>query len=124
MTVVIWRDSVAAGDDSDAPHEWAAPVASNATIEAVVDAIIQRRYLASISGGRATWIVEGARPLAVIAQQWTTPRWLVPPESSISTYRRPGGAPDIQMLYWLQVDPDRVYQCLRTGEPLPDRYGR
>jgi hypothetical protein len=38
MPVVIWRDSVAIGDDVDAPDEWAMPVAGDASIGAVVGA--------------------------------------------------------------------------------------
>lgn len=124
MPIVIWRDSVAMGDDIEAPHEWAAPVAEEASIAAVVRAMIRASYLASIAGGRATWIVEGAQPLAVVAQQWREPRWLVPPEVAAASVRRPDGHPDLHVRYWCQADPDRVYEALRTGAPLPDRYGR
>jgi hypothetical protein len=124
MTVVVWRESVAMGDDIDAPHEWIAPVEDTASIGAVVAAMMRAPYLASIAGGRATWIIEGARPLAVVAQQWAAPRWLVPPELPVAALGRPGGGPDLQVRYWCQVEPDRVYECLRTGAPLPDRYGQ
>jgi len=67
--------------------------------------------------------IEG-RPLAVVAQQWAAPRWLVAPELPVATLRRPGGRPDLEVLYWCQVDPDRVYECLAAGAPLPDRHGR
>ena len=121
---MIWRDSVAMGDDSDAPHEWVLPVAADAAIGAVVGAMLGAPYLASVAGGRATWIVEGAVPVAVVAQQWAAPRWLVAPELPVAGLRRPGGEPDLQVRYWCQVDPEGVYACLRTGAPLPDRYGR
>ena len=124
MTVVIWRDSVAMGDDVDAPHEWAMPAMGNTTIGEIVDAMVRERYLASIIGGRATWIVEGNRPLAVVAQQWTEPRWLVTPELPLAVLRRPSGRPDLEIRYWCQADPDRVFECLRVGAPLPDRYSR
>ncbi|MBV9878923.1 MAG: hypothetical protein JO180_00425 [Gemmatirosa sp.] len=124
MPVVIWRDSVAAGDDADAPHEWVLSVPPDGTVGDVVDAIVRARYLASIAGGRATWIVEGAQPIAVVAQQWTAPRWLVAPDSPVAAARRPTGSPDFEVRYWCQVDPERVYESLRTGAPLPDRYGR
>jgi hypothetical protein len=41
-----------------------------------------------------------------------------------ATLRRSGGAPDFEVRYWCQVDPERVYERLRTGAPLPDRHGR
>jgi hypothetical protein len=124
MAVVIWRDSVAMGDDIEAPHEWVVPVAEDAPIGAVVEEMLRVSYLASIAGGRATWIVEGAQPLAVVAQQWTAPRWLADPELPVSILRRPDGRPDLQIRYWCQADPDRVFDTLRTGAPLPDRHGR
>jgi hypothetical protein len=124
MSFVIWRDSVAMGDDVDAPHEWVVPLGDHNSIGAVVETMLSTPYLASIIGGRATWIVEGARPLAVVAQQWAAPRWLVAPEVPASALRRSGGTPDFEVRYWCQVDPDQVYECLRTGAPLPDRHGR
>ena len=124
MSVVIWRDSVAMGDDADAPHEWLLPAAEGVTIGAVVDTMLRSAYLAQVAGGRATWIVEGVRPLAVVAQQWAAPRWLVSSEVAVAELGRPGGRPDFHVRYWGQVDPERVYGCLQTGAPLPDRYGR
>ena|SRR5687768_2705340 len=95
MPVLIWRDSVAMGDDADAPHEWAMPLAGDPSIGAVVAAMLDSRYLASITGGQATWIIEGNRPLAVVAQQWAVPRWLAAPELPVSTLRRSGGRRDL-----------------------------
>ena len=77
MAIVIRRDSVAMGDDADAPHEWVVPGQPDVPLAAVVEPIVHARYLASVAGGRATWIVEGERPLAVLAQQWDAPRRLV-----------------------------------------------
>ena len=42
----------------------------------------------------------------------------------MAAVRRPSGPPDLQLRYWAQADPERVYACLRDGEPLPDRSGR
>lgn len=85
-------------------------------------------YLAAIAGGRATWILETgaqtARPLAVLAQQWWHPRFLVEPDAAAATYIQRDAAPHLYLRYWCQVDPARVFGCLQRGEPLPDRYGR
>jgi hypothetical protein len=124
MPIVIWRDSVAMGDDVDAPHEWAMPATLDTTLAEVVGQLLDARYPASIIGGHATWFLEGDRPLAVLAQQWDAPRWLVAPGTTVTTVRRPSGPPDLQLRYCAQADPERVYACLRDGEPLPDRYGR
>ena len=123
LALVIWRDSVAAGDDADAPHEWMLPVESEESVSDVVDRIAGARYLASISGGLATWIIQGDRPLAVVAQQWAEPRFLVDPALPIRDVVDRSARPHVQARYWCQVSPDRVFDCLRTGQPLPDRYG-
>jgi len=124
MPIVICRDSVTMSDDVDAPHEWSVPLTSDTSIGALVGAVLRARYLAGIAGGYATWILEGARPLAVVAQEWGAPRWLVAPELPVAVLARPDGRPDLKVRYWCQIDPGRVYECLRAGEPLPDRYGR
>ncbi|HEX8319035.1 hypothetical protein [Longimicrobium sp.] len=124
MPIVVWRDSVAMGDDVDAPHEWSVPLASDTSIGALVEAVLRAHYLASVASGHATWIVEGARPLAVVAQEWAAPRWLVAPELPAAALARPGRRPEFQVRYWGQVDPGRVYDYLQAGEPLPDPYER
>jgi hypothetical protein len=123
-TLVVWRDSVAAGDDADAPHEWLLPAGPGATVAEIVERIRGARpaYLASISGGKATWIIETGRPIAVVAQQWDAPRWLVPPDTPVWSTVARSARPHVQARYWLQVDPERVLHALQTGSPLPDRY--
>ena len=122
-SLVVWRDSVAAGDDADAPHEWLMPTRAGATVADVVTGIATARYLASIIGGKATWIIQTDRPIAVVAQQWTEPRYLVSPDVPISEVVADSpGRPHLEARYWCQVDPARVYDCIRNGEPLPDRH--
>jgi hypothetical protein len=120
MRVVIWRDSVSMGDDVDAPREWKLQVAEAASIGTVVEAVLRSHYLANIAGGRATWFVEGTRPIAVVAQQWAAPRWLVDAQLPLAAVVRPDGRPHVEVRYWCQTDPERVYQCLRDGSPLPE----
>lgn len=124
QAIVLWRDSVAAGDDADAPHEWRLDAGADTTVADVVRRIASDGWLASISTGHATWIVEGARPLAVVAQQWTEPRYLVAPATRVHDVVDRAGTPHLRARYWLQVSPDRVVEALRDGRPLPDRYGR
>lgn len=121
--IVIWRDSVAAGDDVDAPHELKIELRAQESLDSLVTRIIQSNYLASIAGGKATWILKsGERALAVVAQQWPAPCFLVPAEDSARSYLS-GGECDVEFVYWCQVDPKRVFDCLASGKPLPDRHG-
>jgi hypothetical protein len=121
--IVIWRDSVAAGDDVDAPHELKLTLPAHESLDSLVTRVIQSSSLASIAGGKATWILKsGERALAVVAQQWPAASFLVSAEVSARSYLS-GGECDLEFVYWCQVDPDRVFDCLANGKPLPDRHG-
>jgi hypothetical protein len=123
-SLVIWRDSVCAGDDFDGRHELTLSLPLDASLRQLTEQLLNRRYLASLFGGRATWIFEAGCPLAVFAQQWIQPRFLVSPDEPLSSFIKPNSQPHFNFRYWCQVDPDRVFDCLQRGEPLPDRYGR
>ncbi len=118
--VIVWRDSVCAGDDCDAPHEWKLDAPGNMTLRAFLDACLARRYLASISGGEATWVLESTRPLAVLAQQWAGPRFLAAPESPLLSLVDPAANPHLNFRYRRQADPDQVFESLSRGGPSAD----
>lgn len=98
----LTRDSVAMGDDADAPHSQTLDLADNVSLSDAVAAVLALPYLAHIRGGKATWlVVVGRATKAVVAQQWATPRWLTDP-------RAPAPAA-IHFRYLQQRDPDEVY---------------
>lgn len=100
--VELTRDSVAAGDDGDAPHHQSLHLPDDASLDDAVSAALARNYLASIAGGKATWLVVADGTVsAVVAQQWAQPRWL-------ADTRRPAPA-TIHFRYLSQRDPDEVY---------------
>jgi len=121
MRLVIWRDSVCAGDDVDAPHELSLTFPSDASLQNLADLLLAQRYLASISGGQATWILESTRPLAVFAQQWPHPRFLMAPDTPLTSLVDPEALPHLQFRYQCQADPEQVFNCLTKGLPLPTR---
>ena len=83
--VRLTRQSVAMSDDAWAPHEWEFTDASDTKLADLIQIAIDDHYLATISGGRATWVVEASRlPLAVVAQQWREPRWLTDPNRPLT----------------------------------------
>jgi hypothetical protein len=113
MNVRATRDSVAAGDDADAPHARLFSLADSMTILELVSAIAAQGYLASIRGGRATWSVVSGVPLAVVAQQWSEPRaipWIIPALSDLD-WR--DGALCVHFNYHSQLDPDIVLEVLK-----------
>ncbi len=121
LTVNVDRDSVAAGDDAD-PHAVVVtvPVASN--VAELVAACLRGCPLASISGDKATWLIDvGGTCVGVIAQQWPRPQFVVPEDLSL-THLFAGRSQNVHFRYWNQVDPDAVFVALRDGLPLPPRY--
>jgi hypothetical protein len=121
--IIIWRDSVAAGDDFNPPHAKKIKAESDETIEKVLEKILDIYYLPSIIGGKATWIVEGKFPLAVIAQQWSKPYYLVDASTPIGNLVELVGDHQLKFIYWCQAEPNEVIASIKQGKPLPDRYG-
>lgn len=123
QSLVVWRDSVAAGDDIDAPHEIKLPVEESASVACAVAKVTSAGYLPNISGGKATWIVEaGSLPIAVLAQQWSEPRYLVRADQSMASLIGSSARCHIYFRYWCQADPDAVHESLKNGNRLPNKY--
>ncbi len=113
LTLHLTRDSVAAGDDIDAPHELALLVADDASTEAMVEAIRTADYLPHIAGGRATWSVVSKRTLAVIAEQWPQPRMVGTLPHPPGQLERDGTGYRFHVTYHAQQDPETVLAMLR-----------
>jgi len=121
FSLVVWRDSVCLADDYDAPHEMKMEVSLDTPLDFWLAQLVSRSYLASIAGNKATWILEGRSAVAVVAQQWSAPRFLVWPQEPLAHLLDANAKPHFEFRYWSQADPDLVFQCLQRGEPLPDR---
>ena len=68
------------GDDVDAPHEQMLEVNADQDPESIIREVIRRYRLASIAGGKATWVCRVAgESVAVVAQQWRSPRFTLLP---------------------------------------------
>ncbi len=109
-------------DDMDWPHEALLDI-DDWTVASIATAVIGGPYLAGISGGLATWILrsdnEDGKPIAVIAQQWEEPAFLLPDDSSFLDMVCDPQSPRAYVQYCAQVDPRAVHAALRNGEPLP-----
>jgi hypothetical protein len=109
MTINLTRDSVAMGDDVDAPHAYALSVPVGCTLAQVLQYVLNRPYLASIAGGKATWVaLLQQKPVAVLAQQWLRPVLLVP------DFLLPSGVEvQLHFRYYTQQQPEEVVAELR-----------
>jgi hypothetical protein len=113
MQVILRRDSVAAGDDADAPHEQTITVPDTASVEEIITLVAQSGYLASISGGKATWSATSNIPLAVVAQEWEKPHMLSSFPVDWKRLNRGDGGLLLYFTYYAQLDPQLVYETLR-----------
>jgi hypothetical protein len=120
----VERDSVCAGDDVDAPHCKRFAFDANVSVVDALSVIIKAGYLARIAGGKATWIVEADKPMAVVAEQWSSPAFLIDPATRLVDCVHPNASKPLFFRYWCQVDPAVVFDCLKANKPLPDMYGR
>jgi hypothetical protein len=50
LTVSVTRESVAAGDDADAPHKYTFEIEGSANLRDVFNLLADRNYLASVAG--------------------------------------------------------------------------
>jgi hypothetical protein len=113
MKIYVTRDSVAAGDDSDAPHGRTFTFTDATTIEQAIAAIATSGYLASISGGQATWSVVSGFPIAVVAQQWPAPRPVSWQDIKMSRLQRRDDVIGLHFNYHTQVNPEIVLEVLK-----------
>lgn len=122
LTLHLTRDSVCAGDDTDAPHELHLKVAKASSALDVVKEVLRQGYLPSISGGRASWVVSSREPFAVCAQEWAEPKtWGMP--KPIDWLARAGNELRLHFSYLAQIIPDNVLEVLSrcTFSAIDDR---
>lgn len=112
MLVFLVRDSVAAGDDVDAPHEQTMTIPDGLSIEDIITLIAKSGYLASIQGGKATWSVGSKGPLAAVAQQWDAPKMLLQTSFGTNHLDLVDDRLRLHFTYYAQHDPDVVYDIL------------
>jgi hypothetical protein len=110
--IVVTRDSVAAGDDIDAPHCLEFGVSSDRTIADILRYVSQLSYLPSAVGGKAAWSAVSGRPLAVIAQQWPAPKPLSVSPITLSELDCRSDGLYVHFNYHAQIDPDIVFNVL------------
>ena len=67
--IVLTRDSVASGDDIDAPHSKKIEVNPNWKINKILEFITTSNYLPKIKEGKATWSIAINNPIAVFTQE-------------------------------------------------------
>ena len=107
------------GDDSK-DNSLEIEVKEDWKITEILNEVLRINYLPLIFGGKATWSVAYDSPLAVIAQQWSTPKYIGSsvPQFPFSINNKYKGFNKLHFNYHAQDDPELVYSiisCFRTA---------
>jgi hypothetical protein len=113
MKVRVNRDSVCAGDDVEA-HDLVLDLPAAETLAALVASVLRSYELPQIHGGKATWCLSSRRPIAVVAQQWPSPRMVPWQARPVSDCKIVDGVVRLHFSYLVQIDPDVAYEVLRS----------
>jgi hypothetical protein len=113
----LTRDSVAAGDDADAPHArdlaFPAELRTPEQLQALV-AEAASHYLPGVAGP-ACWVTWSRLPLAVFASRWPAPRPLWLTDADLERLDRRGDALHLHFVYLAMVDPDVALEVVRLS---------
>ena len=121
VIIAVDRDSVAAGDDTES-HAATAMVSADSNVIELIAAALRACPLASISGDKATWLIDvDSTCIGVIAQQWPRPKFIIAEHTRVTDVLA-GKGKSVHFRYWCQADPDAVFAAVRDGQPLPPRY--
>jgi hypothetical protein len=111
--ILINRESVCMGDDCE-NHELKIKINESTTLRELIINLINMRYLASIAGGKAVWVLKfHTQLLAVIAQEWNKPQYLVNANIKVYDLLNTCDKPELFFEYLMQINPNIVYQKLR-----------
>jgi hypothetical protein len=114
LLIQITRDSVCAGDDCDAPHGRQMEVSELMPLKFVIQDILESGYLAKISGGRATWLIEIGEPVGVVTQQWKDTHFFVNAGGPIGTFLK--GKSEIHFKHEAQNAPEEVVEAYKRHQ--------
>ncbi|MBF9069091.1 hypothetical protein [Streptacidiphilus fuscans] len=116
MKVHLTRDSVAMGDDADAPHGATRDLPAEMSAGEAITSVVKSDYLASIAGGKASWVLTCAgSSIAVVAQQWERPRFITPQGVSLSSLAVEDGSIHWHFRYLAQRDPGVIFEELKAA---------
>jgi hypothetical protein len=112
MKILATRDSVAMGDDADAPHEQHFSFPDSTSIEQAIESISSSGYLASVQGG-ATWSAVSGVPICVVAQHWSQARPVNWKPVAPSSLQITNGVIGVHFNYHAQIDPEIVLEVIK-----------
>lgn len=110
MRIRYERSSVCMGDDVMTPNAYEFELDEQMTIYELAKLVIKQNYLASIQGGKATWVMSSNREdICVIAQQWDNPKMMISGNRMVKDFTEINGVRLFHFSYLVQADPDVIY---------------
>ncbi|MFZ6777906.1 hypothetical protein ACO0LD_13835 [Undibacterium sp. Ji83W] len=117
LHIRIDRDSVHAGDDT-VSHAENIAVPANTSLASLLEQIRVGNFLPSISGGKATWMIESSgspfKTIGVLAQQWQEPCVIIDAAVDVAQHFA-GQQANLFFRYRCQIDPDTVLAQLQAS---------
>lgn len=117
MIVLVHREGVCMGDDVDTPHARPIHVPEGTTLTEFLHLLRRQDYFPSIAGGRATWVCEGDRPLAIVTQEYREPWPLTGGGRRVEEVAGTLPRPHFFFRYLAQESPEEAYRRL-GGDPV------
>lgn len=112
MKIIVTRDSVAAGDDTDAPHERQFAFPDSTSIEQAIQKIVDAGYLAKVQG-KASWSAVCGHPISVVSQSWNHARAVSCQPWVPTAHDFNNGSISLHFNYHAQVDPEIVLEVIK-----------
>lgn len=117
LHIRIDRDSVHAGDDT-VSHAGNIAIPANTSLASLLEQIRAGNFLPSISGGKATWMIESSgsqfKTIGVLAQQWQDPCMIIDAAENV-TQHFAGRQANLFFRYRCQIDPGTVHAELQAS---------
>lgn len=94
-------------------HKRVFAIPDKTSLAGLITHLLSIPYLPKIYGGEATWVLyEGDMPLAVVAQQWTRPHFLVDPDRELNEFQVSEGLVSVFFRYLVQIPPEQIVEAL------------
>jgi len=116
IKIILTRDSVCAGDDFDGLHKKTLNLYPDESVNKLIDKIFEIKYLPTISGGKATWVVKtNAINIAVLAEQWNQVKYFIDDKLTLDKIGLIDNKLNINIEYYSQIDPEYIYKEISKG---------
>ncbi len=117
MHVLVQREHTGTFGDADALTARRYEVPDRMTVIEILHFVRDAHMLPAVEGGRATWVAEGERPLAVVTQEYLQPWMLARREATLVEMAGRLPKPHLLFRYFARRSPEDVFRQF-GGDPV------